>query len=111
MKRLIAALAFCTFTTPAQPNPAVSPTFCAEFEESAAGIMQIRQLQIRTLSEKLKDVDFFWSDDPEMRDLFRDMVIEAYSINRYTTESMQQDAITEFANDQALKCYKSTSVN
>ena len=104
MKRLLAALTFCAFTTSALAETAIDPARCAEIEQTASNTMMIRQKQIRTLSEMIARAE---GEEPALAIFYRSMVIDAYAEPLYVSEEMQQVVMAEFATEQALKCYKS----
>jgi hypothetical protein len=77
---------------------------CAAMQRLAQAIMKNRQNGI-AMADMMAKSDV--SGDATIKKLDEALIIEAYSLPRYSTDEMQQKSIEDFGNDTYLQCAKS----
>ena len=96
MKAIILGMALAI--SPVAAEEANQKDICQTVGELAEGVMKARQIGV-SMSKSMdlaKDTDWL-----------REMVIAAYEQPAYQTELMQKKAISDFATDYLVICYKS----
>ena len=102
-KYLVAAVATVLLTSVTIYKEAQAQVICEAVDRLAKSIMEARQSGA-ALSDMLKVLD--GPNNKTTGPFVRAVVMEAFEQPRYSTESMQQKTITEFANQQMLMCVK-----
>lgn len=87
-------VAIALWVTPVLSQETEDP--CPTWGQLAATIMELRQGGV-SMAELMNVTD---------NDVARQLVIAAYDIPQYSTSRYKERAITEFANDVMLVCYK-----
>ena len=100
MKHLIAAALLCLATVPAfAEEPGDDP--CANMGIIAAGVMTLRQAQMSPSEQIALAAD----QVPKMQEFNKLLVMEAYKIDAFMTEEMQQRAVADFRSSVEMSCY------
>lgn len=104
MKRLL--LLTLLISTPAHAKTQAET--CKEVEENAQATMTLRQWQVKSMAEQMERANSLFTADDIVGIATKQLIIDAYSLPVYETPEMQQIAITEFANQAMVQCYKTT---
>lgn len=95
--RIVIAATLALFATPALSNP-----LCVSSGELAATIMENRQSGI--VMSRMMDI----ADNvavPAVGALTRELVLQAYSVPQYSSQSYRINAVAEFRNQVEYACY------
>lgn len=92
-------------TSPAPSDAAM--TLCATESEAARRVMQLRQ-RGAPLSRLMETTNGTSGTEVQRRQ--RDMILEAYSQPRFHTDEAIERAITDFENDEYLRCARRLSL-
>ncbi|MDQ2066367.1 hypothetical protein Q9295_08280 [Xinfangfangia sp. CPCC 101601] len=84
------------------PTAVLASDHCVTLSQLAAKIMEGRQNGV-TLIDMMQ---LLKSDDEFANELMQTMVLTAYDLPGFSTDSMKKQAVTDFANNVALMCYK-----
>lgn len=102
MRNLSVAAMIAAAAVPASSAQNVKDEFCESLSQAAESIMKRRQEGVSMVTQmKLTE-----KMQPEVRDLTRSLITEAYSKPRYSTPSNQQRASEDFRDEFAVACYK-----
>ncbi|MBC6408014.1 MAG: hypothetical protein GDA40_07785 [Rhodobacteraceae bacterium] len=101
---LVALAALCAPSAGSaeSPNEQQKQQLCEVTETLARNVMEIRQAGV-SMSEVMKKMA---EADAAVLSLARSIVIDAYENPRFSTPSVQKEAVEDFANNVALECYK-----
>ena len=102
MKKIIALAAAVLVTVATTASAGNARSLCESINGFARAAMAARQNGVEMV-ELLRAVDTHTPDEPDHKMLIS-IVRIAYSKQRYSTESMQQRAITDFTNETMSAC-------
>ena len=102
MKNLLAAAALMTITLVSPASANAESEFCPTVANMAVSLMEARQAGVPLL-DLLTALEAFTGTAGKMANR---MALEAYEQPLYSTESYQQESITEFGNAMLLSCLK-----
>lgn len=78
---------------------------CKSLEEMAYNLQKARQVGM-SISKAMQIADDLGANKQHIT-LIKGIVIRAYEVPRYSTESYQEKAAQEFSNEEAVRCYRS----
>lgn len=99
---LSVALAFVATSTPAQIAPADRLEVCQGMHSLASAVMGARQRGV-SMGEALSTVHALEGPGP-VRTIAEQIVAAAYAEPDWNSESVEQDAIVDFANSVEIAC-------
>ena len=103
MRKLIIAIMFVA-------QPALAQVDCAQLSQLAESVMTMRQVgvPIQKVMEKYNEIKIESNADLAAVNIAKRLVITAYSTPKFSTPSMQQEAITEFGSGVYIGCLKAS---
>jgi hypothetical protein len=108
MKKLVSLIIATMFFIPAVSFAKENTNkVCSYISTFAEAVMTLRQEGVK-MSTQIEALDVFKSSPPEIRKLFKGIIIAAYSMPRFSTESVKRETIQEFSNMVYLECIKRT---
>jgi hypothetical protein len=84
---------------------------CTEIELLANTIMTVRQagVSMSKIMKSINTVELISENDILMNELGTTLIVEAYEMSRFSSESYKKRAIEDFSNKAFLTCFKTLS--